>query len=93
MDNIGGVGFEPEVYVDVSSVIEIKKDMLTCHKSQNDWLLELYDKTPTELMLNQSKFRGLNSGYKFAEGFRQIKTYPQTGSYDLLPKSRKGGNM
>ena len=33
MDNIGGVYFEPEVYVDVSSVIETKKEMLACHKS------------------------------------------------------------
>ena len=93
MDNIGGVSFDPEVYVDVSSVIDIKRDMLACHKSQNDWMLELYDETPTEIMLKQSKFRGLNCGYKHAEGFRQIKTYPQTGSYDLLPKSKKGGNM
>tara|TARA_Y100000739_G_C20507411_1_gene417902 strand:+ start:144 stop:869 length:726 start_codon:yes stop_codon:yes gene_type:complete len=93
MDNIGGVAFDPEVYVDVSSVIETKKEMLACHKSQNDWLLDLYDETPTELMLRQSKFRGLNCGYKFAEGFKQIKTYPQTGSFDLLPKVMKGGNM
>ena len=93
MDNIGGVSFDPEVYVDVSSVIDIKRDMLACHKSQNNWMLELYDETPTEIMLKQSKFRGLNCGYKHAEGFRQIKTYPQTGSYDLLPKSKKGGNM
>ena len=93
MDNIGGVSFDPEVYVDVSSVIDIKRDMLACHKSQNDWMLELYDETPTEIMLKQSKFRGLNCGYKHAEGFRQLKTYPQTGSYDLLPKSKKGGNM
>ena len=93
MDNIGGVSFEPEVYVDISSVIDIKKEMLACHKSQNDWLIELYDETPTALMLKQCKFRGMNSGYKFAEGFRQIKTYPQTGSYELLPPFSQGGNM
>jgi len=85
MDSIGGVGFEPEHYVDISSVIDIKIEMLRCHKSQEDWLIALYDQKPSDLMHIQSTFRGLNAGCIFAEGFRQVLTYPLVGSYKLLP--------
>ena len=50
MDSICGVGFEPEHYVDISSVIDIKTEMLDCHISQNDWLIELFDDTPSNMM-------------------------------------------
>ena len=85
MDSIGGVGFEPEYYVDISSVIDLKEKMLRCHKSQEDWLTDLFDEKPSDLMFKQSSFRGLNAGYKFAEGFRQVLTYPLISSYKLLP--------
>lgn len=85
MDSIGGVEFEPEYYVDISSVIDLKGKMLRCHKSQEDWLIALYDEKPIDLMYKQSSFRGLNAGCKYAEGFRQVLTYPLVGSYKLLP--------
>ena len=85
MDSIGGVGFEPEHYVDISSVIDIKTEMLDCHISQNDWLIELFDDTPSNMMRKQSSYRGYIPGYKYAEGFRQVLTYPLVGSYKLLP--------
>ena len=59
--------------------------MLRCHKSQEDWLIALYDQKPCDLMDKQSSFRGLNAGYKYAEGFKQVITYPLVGSYKLLP--------
>ena len=59
--------------------------MLRCHKSQEDWLIALYDEKPSDLMYKQSSFRGLNAGCKYAEGFRQVLTYPLVGSYNLLP--------
>ena len=85
MDSIGGIGFEPEYYVDISSVIDLKEKMLRCHKSQEDWLIALYDQKPSDLMNIQSTFRGLNAGCKYAEGFRQVLTYPLVGSYKDLP--------
>ena len=85
MDSIGGIGFEPEYYVDISSVIDLKEKMLRCHKSQEDWLIALYDEKPSDLMFKQCSFRGLNAGCKYAEGFRQVLTYPLVGSYKLLP--------
>ena len=34
MDNVGGIGFSPAEYVDITDVIETKRDMLACHQSQ-----------------------------------------------------------
>ena len=56
MDSIGGFSFEPEYYVDISNTMELKTKMLQCHKSQNDWLMELYNDTPTNMMKTQCKF-------------------------------------
>jgi LmbE family N-acetylglucosaminyl deacetylase len=85
MDSIGGSGFEPEHYVDIASVIDIKIQMIECHKSQNDWLMELFNDTPSNMMKKQSSFRGYLPGYKYAEGFKQVLTYPLVGSYKSLP--------
>ncbi len=34
MDNVGGIGFSPTEYVDITDVIQTKRDMLACHQSQ-----------------------------------------------------------
>ena len=52
---------------------------------QFDWLIELFDDTPSNMMRKQSSYRGYIPGYKYAEGFRQVLTYPLVGSYKLLP--------
>lgn len=85
MDTIGGVGFEPELYVDISDVIEIKRRMLSAHASQDEWLRALYDQPAVAMMERMSGQRGLVAGVRFAEGFREVRTYPRTGSASLLP--------
>lgn len=85
MDTIGSIDFEPEAYVDVTSVIDIKRRMLACHASQSAWLQAIYDLTPVEMMESMGRQRGIVAGVKFAEGFSEVKTYPRTGSQALLP--------
>lgn len=86
MDNPTGLGFDPEAYVDISGVIETKREMLRRHVSQDDWIRAMYDDASiTEMMDKNASIRGAASGYGFAEGFREVKTYPRTGSYRLLP--------
>jgi LmbE family N-acetylglucosaminyl deacetylase len=87
MDNPTGLGFEPEAYVDVSSVMDTKRDMLRCHDSQDAWLRAVYGDhvSITDLMETNAAARGSASGVPFAEGFREVKTYPRTGSFALLP--------
>jgi len=85
MDTIGGVDFEPEAYVDISDVIDTKRRMLACHVSQDAWLQAIYDTPAVAMMERSSSQRGVVAGCKFAEGFREVKTYPRTGSQRLLP--------
>jgi LmbE family N-acetylglucosaminyl deacetylase len=66
--------------VDISSVMGTKTEMLSCHKSQREWLLahhgmDEYIKT----MKRQGKLVGKEIGVEYAEGFRQHlgHAYPQ----------------
>ncbi|MCR8726376.1 PIG-L deacetylase family protein [Frigidibacter sp. ROC022] len=87
MDNPAGVGFEPEVYVDTTEVFETKRQMLLCHQSQDSWMRAIYGEhtSITDMMTDNSKARGLAGGYAHAEGFREVKTYPRTGTFAMLP--------
>ena len=64
---------EPEIFVNVEPVFQMKWDMLTCHKSQKEWLdvsqgMDAYQKTMQEFMAEL----GSRSGkFKYAEGFRR----------------------
>jgi LmbE family N-acetylglucosaminyl deacetylase len=86
MDNPTGLGFEPEAYVDITSVMDIKRRMLLSHKSQDTWIRAIYDNASiTDMMEKNTALRGAAAGVDFAEGFREVKTYPRTGSFALLP--------
>ncbi len=64
---------EPEIFVNVTPVIEQKWDMLACHKSQKEWLdvsqgMDAYLK----VMKDFAAELGERSGkFEFAEGFRR----------------------
>lgn len=71
---------QPSMYVDISGCIRIKEDMLACHESQRNWLLEHHKMD--EYILSMKRFaehRGKEAGTKYAEGFRQHlgHGYPQ----------------
>jgi LmbE family N-acetylglucosaminyl deacetylase len=87
MDNPTGLGFEPEAYVDISAVIKTKQDMLRCHASQDAWIRAVYGEevSITDLMDKNAISRGQQMNVAFAEGFREVKTYPRTGNFGLLP--------
>jgi len=59
MDNAAGIDFQPEVWVDVTGVIEKKRRMLACHQSQDVWMRKAYDASIGELMERLSRMRGL----------------------------------
>jgi LmbE family N-acetylglucosaminyl deacetylase len=87
MDNPAGVDFTPEVHVDITAVMETKRRMLLCHESQDTWLRAIYGEHTSiaDMMLDNAKARGLACGCTYAEGFREVKTYPRTGNYAMLP--------
>jgi len=84
-DTLAGVNFLPDEYVDISDVLEIKKQMLSMHKSQESWLKDQYDITPLEFMEIIARFRGIQAGCKYAEAFRKVRAWPRITSMDFLP--------
>lgn len=88
MDTLAGINFQPELYVDISSTIETKSAMLSCHQSQDAWISDLYGQDYVEIMQCQGRFRGLQFSVRFAEAFRSVRTFPRTGDQSLLPGGR-----
>jgi len=71
MDKLGNPIF-PVMYVDISDEISLKGEMLACHKSQRNWLLEHHK--VDEYILAMKRFaeqRGSEIKVEYAEGFRQ----------------------
>ena len=89
MDNVSGLDFEPEHYVDISSVIKTKEEMLKAHESQNSWTREIFNEDLSALMKRLSSFRGIPIGSRYAEGFRSLRTYPLNDPMVLLPQNVK----
>ena len=77
MDTIGGVSFVPGRYVDISADIDAKRKMLDCHKSQCQWMIDMYGVTTVSMMENFSRMRGFQCGCAFAEGFRIPPIWPR----------------
>lgn len=85
MDTLAGVNFLPEEYVDITETIEIKLRALDCHESQVKWMLE-HDKIDfLDFVRTVSKFRGLQCGVGYAEGFRRCVTWPRIKTKRYLP--------
>jgi hypothetical protein len=81
MDTVEMIGFEPHFHVDVSDFVELKREMLRCHKSQlshgdNADFLPL-----EEVMIRQCEARGEQAGVRAAEVFRQHRAWKRTGAW------------
>ena len=76
----GGVGSLPEVYVDISDVMEDKLYAFKAHKSQTD-----YDPRYLEGTKLLSRFRGFQSGVEYAEAFNAYRFFGFMPDYKILP--------
>jgi LmbE family N-acetylglucosaminyl deacetylase len=85
MDTLAGMGFLPTEYVDISDFIETKLAMNNCHQSQIKWLYEHDGIDFLDFVRTVSKFRGLQCGKTYAEGFTQCKVWPRMTTVRLLP--------
>ena len=85
MDTLMGLGFQPTEYVDVSAVIEAKTAMLEAHQSQLTWLRDHDGVDVVEQMRTVSRFRGLQCGVEYAEGFVPCLTWLRPTTRRLLP--------
>ena len=75
-----GIRVQPSMYVDISSEIILKEQMLACHESQRDWLLRHHKVDEYIIAMKQfAEMRGKEINSQYAEGFRQHlgHGYPQ----------------
>ena len=75
MDTLAGIGFLPTDYVDITEEIETKLEMLACHESQVKWLKEHDGIDILDFVRTVNRFRGLQVGVPYAEGFRRHEAW------------------
>lgn len=85
MEPIGGYEFEPTEWVDITTVMDRKIEMLRQHASQLTWLTDHDGDDPVERMVTTSRFRGLQAGVRYAEAFRQCTRWMRPQPRRLLP--------
>lgn len=86
VDPVGGTDafgrkVDSDILVDISSVIDIKENMLCCHASQRNWLFEISKVDEYLIMMKKySEEKGALINKAYAESFRQHLgfSYPQS---------------
>lgn len=89
MDTPAGVGFEPEIYVDITKTFEIKVKMLKAHESQNGWMMDIFGHPLESFLEIPAKFRGMQAGCPMAEAFRPSYRWGRTFLEHYLPEPTK----
>lgn len=87
---VNGLGFVPTEYVDITDTMEIKMAMCREHKSQVEWMSDNYketlaDKDFFENYRTIAKYRGIQCGVEYAEGFRMANDAFRVVPYRVLP--------
>jgi LmbE family N-acetylglucosaminyl deacetylase len=75
-----GKRIESSTIVDITTAVDVKVEMLACHRSQREWLQQHHGMDEYILsMKRHAEDRGRDVGVKYAEGFRQHlgHAYPQ----------------
>lgn len=80
-----GINFVPTEYVDITEEMELKEQMLCCHKSQLVWLKEHDGIDIVEMQRIHAADRGSQCMVKYAEGFCQLLASQRMRTYRLLP--------
>jgi len=88
MDTPAGVGFEPELYVDITETFATKIQMVAQHVSQNSWMKNIFGYELEAFLEIPAKFRGLQAGCKMAEAFRPSYRWGRTFQEHYLPGAR-----
>ncbi len=84
-DTAAGVGFLPEVYVDISAEMELKLEALAKHKSQYAWMDTFQPHGFIDSCRILSQFRGLQAGCSYAEAFQAFRIHGFMPDFRLLP--------
>ncbi len=85
MDTVAGINSRPEQFVNISDVIEVKRSMMLAYESEiraweNDAVVPWM-----EWMEVTCRYRGIQSGVRFAEAFRPLRKWGNLSPQRLLP--------
>jgi LmbE family N-acetylglucosaminyl deacetylase len=84
-DTVTGLGFKPSEYVDISNFLETKIAALEAHRSQVIWMGEHDGIDFIEIARVASRYRGIQAGASYAEGFRPCLKSLRPRTVRLLP--------
>jgi LmbE family N-acetylglucosaminyl deacetylase len=76
-DSEQGHGFDPHIWIDVTSTQSVKHRMLEAHESQQALMRQMYGIELRDLIDRNSRFRGAQRGCDYAEVFRGCGTHPE----------------
>ena len=86
-----GVRVEPEFGADVAAMLDVKRAMLACHRSQKAWVSKQHDIDDFQASMEAwTRRQGRFFGVQLAEGFRQYRHQPYPVSpllQDLLGRA------
>ena len=87
---VNGLGFVPTEYVDITETMEIKMAMCREHKSQVAWMSDNYKETMAnkdffEDYYTIARYRGIQCGVDYAEGFRMANDAFRVVPRRILP--------
>ncbi|MGB4135289.1 MAG: PIG-L deacetylase family protein [Microbacterium sp.] len=85
MDTYLGRNFDPHGYVDITDVMDAKREMLAHHVSQSAWMRSVFDTDMGDDMIRLARMRGNQAGVEYAEAFQLLSDPPYTGGWELLP--------
>ncbi len=85
MDTVAGIAFEPKEYVDISSTIETKRQMMRAHASQLRFVQELSGIDFLDMIEVIGRYRGYQCNARYAEGFAEHFAWPHTSTKRILP--------
>lgn len=80
-----GIGFLPEVYVDITNQYEKKQQLIECHVSQYEWMGNYMNQSLTEISRVMALFRGMQINVHYAEAFRPFRLHSVMPDFKLLP--------
>lgn len=85
MDTLAGLQFEPTAFVDITAYLDTKLAMFSEHRTQLEWLRDHDGVDMLEQLRVVARFRGLQSGVDYAEGFRTCNVWLRATTKRLLP--------
>lgn len=85
MEPLGGHGFLPDTYVDITGTLTVKQKMMECHRSQLEWMSRYGGLDSREYIETMARFRGYQCGVSYAEGFVGHRSWAHIPVGRVLP--------